>query len=408
MTDDFEDRLRDHLAGQAARVRVEPDPSAFVEHSAGRSRRRGVVAGGVAAITILAAGAGILTGVNLGGATSAAQPQTSAPTAGPGRAGADLAPAGSGGQVPPSVVFQTPYSFLFARVSSSGVTIRTYTAGSTTTGGCGPAVVCSPTTTVPLAPTCPTGAECAQPIVTPHTSGGTTGSSNPSGPGVAVPGTSAVTPASPPSQPVGSGTTGSGSTGSGTTGSGTSSSGPPSTAAGCEPLVVELSTDEAVGTGSVSLPATATTSPSTVEVLGTGSFGTAEGAPVGWVAVRAGSGVASVQLSVGGAAVDAMAPDSGIVVLAASGIDGLAGASVVGLDPSGASVDSVPVGQAATPDGVAGCPDPISNPPTTPSTTTTVPGGPTPTPTTTTSTTTTVNGAPVPVPTDRPATTPAG
>ncbi len=407
MTDELEDRLRNHLAGQAAQVRAESDPSAFVEHSAGPSRRRGVVAAGAAAITVVVAGAGILTGVNLGGATSAAKPQASAPTTGSARAGADLAPAGSGAQVPPSIVFQTPYSFLFTRVSSSGVTIRAYTTGSTTTGGCGPAVVCSPTSTLPPSPTCPPGAECARPLVTPHTSGGTTGSGLPSDPGGVVPTTSTATPSSPPSQPVGSGTTGSGTAGSGTTGSGT---------AGCAPLVVELSTDKAVGTGSVSVPATGTPAPSTVEVLGTGSFGTAEGAPVGWVAVWTGSGVASVQLSVGGAVVDAMPPDSGVVVLAASGNAGLAGASVVGLDQSGASVDSVPVGLAATPDAAAGCPDPVSNPPAPPTTTTTTtePGAPTPTSTTTTttttttSTTTTATGAPVPVPTDRPVAAPAG
>ncbi len=391
MTDEFEDRLRNHLAGRAAEVRVTPDPVTFVNQSAGRTRRRGVMAAGVAALTLLVAGAGILTGFNLGGATSATGPQASAPTNGSGRAGAALAPAGSGAQVAPSIVTSAPYTFLFTRVSSSGVTIRAFTAGSAVIGGCGPAVSCVPTTTSPPVPTCPTGAECAQPIVTPHTTSGASGSNAGSG-GVASPGAAGASPVSPTGQPAGSGTAG----------TGTTPSDPPPTA-GCEPLVVELSTERAVGTGSVSLPSTASPSPSTVEVLGTGSFGTAEGTPVGWVAVWVGSGVASVQLSVGGVTADTMTPEGGIVVLAASGNVALNGASVVGLDGGGATVDSVPVGPAATPDSASGCPTPVSIPPVTPTTTTTpvtptttttttMPGAPAPTPTTT------VNGGPVPVP----------
>jgi len=412
MTDEFEDRLRDHLAGQAARVRVDPDPSSFVEHAAGRTRRRSVVAGGVAALTVVVAGAGLLAGVNLSGTTSAAQPQSSVPANGAGRAGADLAPAATGSQVPPSIVVQTPYTFLFTRVTSSGVTIRAYADGSTTTG-CSPAVTCTPTTTGPPIPSCPTGALCAQPVVTPHASGssgssgsgsGSAGAASGSSGGVVASGTSTTTAGatSPPSQPVGSGTTGSGPTGSGTT----TSTDPTQTPGSCEPLILELSNDKAVGTGSVSLPDTVTASPDTVEVLGTGSFGTVEGAPVGWVAVWVGSGVTSVQLSVGGTAVDTMAPDGGVVVLATSNDAGLDGASVVGLDQSGATVASAPAGQVATPDVVSGCPAPISTAPTAPTTTTTtVPGGPAPT----SSTTTTVSGAPVPlpVPTNRPVTTPA-
>ena len=385
MTDDFEDRLRNHLAGQAAQVRVDPDPTAFIDRAAGRTWRRGRVAGCVAALTVVVAGAGVLTGVNLSGATSAAPTPTSTPTSGSDRAGAALAPAASGGQVP-SIVIGSPYTFLFSRVTSSGVTVRAYSAGTTTTGGCGPAVTCVPSTTPPSVPTCPTGAECAQPIVVPHATGTASGSGTTSGAGGASGGV--ATPVSPPDQsPVSVPTT----------------SGPPSTTMGCGPLVVELSTDKAVGTGSVSLPSS-TPSPNTVEVLGTGSFGTAEGAPVGWVAVWVGSGVASVQLTAGGAAVDSMAPDGGVVVLAASGDAGLADATVVGLGPSGATVASVPVGQAATPDVVSGCPAPTSTPPVSTTTTTTAPA-PVPTPTTTT---TPVSGGPVPVPTDPPVTTAGG
>ena len=51
MTDEFEDRLRDHLADRAAAVQAESDPTAFVDRSAGRSHRRGLVAGGLTALT---------------------------------------------------------------------------------------------------------------------------------------------------------------------------------------------------------------------------------------------------------------------------------------------------------------------------------------------------------------------
>ena len=99
--------------------------------------------------------------------------------------------------------------------------------------------------------------------------------------------------------------------------------------------MIELSTDKAVGSGSVARPTTTLPSPDTVEILGIGSFGTAEGAPVGWVAVRSGSSVASVHLSSGGTSVDTMAPDAGIVVLAVPGNADLAGATAVGTDQGG-------------------------------------------------------------------------
>ncbi len=375
MTDDFEDRLRNHLRVQAAQVQAEPDPSAFVEHGAARSPRRGVRAGAAALLTLVAIGAGMLIGVDAIGSSPTAQP-AAAPTS-PGRAGADLAPSNSGGPLTPAIVGQSPYSFLFSRTSASGVTVRAYTAGSTTGGGCGPAVVCTPGTTVPPTPACPRGATCAQPLV-PHVSGGSTGSTNPAVEGVAPSGSNAVTS----SQPVGSGTS-------------TTSSGPVS---GCTPLILELSTDQAVGTGSVSLPETAPTASGALDVLGSGSFGTTEGAPVAWVAVSVGDGVASTQLSVGGAVVDSMAPNSGVVVLVATGQASLDGASVIGLDQSSTVVGTVPVGQTAGPDATAVCPAPASTPVTTPtSTTSTTSPSPTtsttsptsPTPTTSTTSTTT-------------------
>ncbi len=368
MTDDFEDRLRSHLEAQAARVQVESDPAAFVEHGTSRSPRRGILAGAAGLVALVAIGAGMLIGVDVIGGSPTAQP-TSATT--PGRAGADLAPSSSGGPLTPAIVGQAPYSFLFSRTSASGVTIRAYTAGSTTSGGCGPAVVCTPGTTVPSSPECPNGASCAEPLV-PHVSGGTTGSTNPPVEGVAPSGSRAVTSG----QPVGSDAT-------------APTSGPVS---GCTTLVLELSTDQAVGTGSVSLPATAPMTSGALDVLGSGSFGTTEGAPVGWVAVSVGDGVASAQLSVGGVVVDSMAPNSGIVVLVATGQASLDGASVVGLDQSGTVVGTVPVGQTTGPGATASCPAPTGTP-VTPTTTTPTPTTTTTstTPTTTTSTTATTS-----------------
>jgi hypothetical protein len=101
-----------------------------------------------------------------------------------------------------------------------------------------------------------------------------------------------------------------------------------------------------------------------------------------------GAGVASVQLSVGGAAVDAMTPNSGVVVLSATGDAGLDGASVIGLDQSGATIESVPAGQVAVPDTTTDCPAPASTP--APPTTT----GPTTATTTTTSPTTATTTTP--------------
>jgi hypothetical protein len=127
--------------------------------------------------------------------------------------------------------------------------------------------------------------------------------------------------------------------------------------AGCEQLVVEFSTTDAVGSDSLSRPSAAP-SPGAVEILGVGSFGTQEGAPVGWVAVIVGSGVASVDLSSGGTLVDSMAPMSGIVVLAMAGTADLTGASVAGIDQSGATVATVPVAQASGIEGQIACTTP--------------------------------------------------
>ncbi len=379
MTDAFEDRLRHHLADRAAAVEVEPDPTAVMERAAGRSRPKGLVAAGVAGLGLLVAGAGILTGVNLAGAGSTAEPAAS--TTVPGRAGAELAPGAGPSSEAPSIVVQAPYALLFTRVGSSGVTIRAYSTGAPS-GECTSAS-CTPSTTAPVVPSCPTGAMCAEPILTPHTAAGASGGAGGSGVTTVTP----ATPVSPPAQ---------------TGGPGAGGSAPPVATPSCGQLVVELSTDRAVGTGSVVLPAAPPSAGNSLQILGSGSFGSAEGAPVSWIAVGVGSGTASVQLTVNGTPVDAMAPHSGVVVLALPGGAGLAGASVVGLDQAGTTVSAIPATQGIQPADAGGCPGSPVTPTTSttsttsasepPTTSTTVPVDPTPTPTPPAS------GAPVPGP----------
>ncbi len=359
MSDSFEDRLRAHLAGKAANVRVDPDAGAFLERSVGPSGRRGPLAIGAVALALLIAGSGVLTGVALAGSRSTTTPLSASPsTTVPGRAGASLAPGSAGGPNLPSIAVPTAYTFLFTRTTSSGVTVRAYGSGGSTTGGCTQAAPCPPVGILPGPTPCPQGATCAQPMVTPQTANGATGG------GSAVGGT---------------GTTG----GGGSSGPGSTGTVPSRPTAVCGQLVVELSTDRAVGSGSVPRPTTPAPSPDTVEVVGAGSFGTEERAPVGWVAVWVGSGVASVHLSAGGTAVDAMAPSSGIVVLAAPGDSELTGATVVGVDQSGATVATVPADQGPGPDASTGCIAVPTNPPPTTTTTTTPTTMTTPPPTTT-------------------------
>ena len=386
MTDPIEDRLRSHLTARADGVHAKPDPTAFVERSANRDPRRGLVAGGLAALTVVVAGAGVLTGVNLSGAS--ASPPTSAPAPSPtgsGRNGAAFAPNGAGAS--PSIVVPSSYSFLFTRVSASGVTVRAYTSASGSSDGCAPAPGCSPSTTIPGSPPCPMGALCAQPIVVPHTSGGTGGSS-----GSASSGPATVVGPNRPAE-AGGGTV-------------TTVPEPSSPVATCGQLLVELSTDRAVGTGSLTPPISPPSAPDAVVVLGTGSFGSVEGAPVSWVAVSVGGGIATVRLTVGGTPLDAMAPVSGVVVLTATGGSGLAGASLVGVDQSGATVATTPAVQSVQPGDAGGCPPttppPSAPPPTIPATTTTTTAPPA---TTTTAPPTTTTTGPPPVPTGPPVTT---
>ena len=398
MSDAFEDRLRSHLAGKAAEVQADPDLGALMERSVGRSGQRRLLAVGAAAIAVVFAGSGVLTGVSLAGGGTTATPLAASPsTSVPGRAGASLAPGPSGGSDLPSIAVQTPYTFLFTRTTSSGVTIRAYGSGDSTAGGCTQTEPCPPVGIVPGPTPCPKGAMCAQPMVSPPAGGTSTG-------GVASSGPAVGTPETLPTQPSGSGSTGSGSSGPSGSGSGSGSTGtvPSQPTGGCGQLVLELSTDRAVGSGSVLRPTAAAPSPDTVELLGAGSFGTPEGAPVGWVAVWVGSGVASVQLTSGGTTVDTMAPDAGIVVLAAPRNAELAGATVVGVDQGGTAVATVPADQVPGPDVSNACTPTTPTTPTTTSTTT----PPAPTTTTTTSAPTAPKTTLPIVPTTAPTTAP--
>ena len=377
MSEPIEDRLRTHFAGKAAQVQVAPDPDALMERSVGRTGSRRPLAVAAVAIAVVFAASGVLTGVNLTAGRSSTTSVAAAPSAGvPGRVGASLAPGPSGGPELPATAVQTPYAFLFSRTTPTGVTIRAYGTAGGTTGVCTDAASCPPVGVVPGPVPCPKGAMCAQPAVVPQGQAGGTGSAGTTGGAGASAGGAVGTPVTGPTQPAGSGSTGSGS---GSTGSVPTGTAPSPTPTGCGQLVVELSTGEAVGSGSVLRPTTAPPTADTVALLGEGSFGVPEGAPVGWVAVWVGSDVASVHLTSGGTVVDAMAPDAGLVVLAVPGTSDLSGATVVGVDQGGAAVATVPADQSTGPDVSAAC--------TTSPTTTTTTTVPTTTPTTTTPTT---------------------
>jgi molecular chaperone DnaK len=382
MSDPFEDRLRGHLAERAGQVRADPDPSALIERSAGRSPRRVPLAGGAVVLAVICAGFGVLTGANLSGGSTAAPSTSASSTNQPGRAGAALAPRTSGPANIP-IAGQAPYTFLFTRTASSGVTIRAYASDAGTAGGCTQAAPCPPVV-VPGPVQCPKGALCAQPMVTaPPAPSGASGGGGASTGGGSSSSPPTGTPQTTPTQPAGTGGAGSGST----------TSVPPQPTAQCGQLVIELSTDKAVGTGTVPRPVGAAPSANTVEILGAGSFGAPEGAPVSWVAVWVGSGVASVHLASGGNVVDAMAPSSGVVVLAVPGSAGLTGSTVVGVDPSGTALATVSADQAPGPDASPLC--------------TTVPPNPSPTPTPTTTTTTVPTTPPGPPTTTPGATVPS-
>jgi hypothetical protein len=386
MSDPTEDRLRSHLADRASAVPAAPDTADLLERSvarSGRMRRRLMVVG-TALVAVLAT-SGVLGGVELAGGTAVTPTASPAPatapstTTTPGRAGADLAPAGAGADLPTPT--PAPYTPLFSRTTTSGVTIRAYTAaqGGTGTGTCGTAATCPPSGEVPGPVTCPTGAMCAQPL-TGGTSGGATGSGSSAGSAAAS--TTTTTPPTttpvPPVIKVPPVATVPPVTSQPPVTTEPPSSIPPTDA--CASLVLEFSNAGAVGTAELVDPGARPAS-DTVQVLGAGSFGAQEGAPVAWVAVEVGGDVSSVQLTSAGTVVDTMTPASGIAVLAVAGTTTVTGATVEGLGSTGTVVATAPADQAPSTAASAGC----TASPSPSTTTTTVPASPTPntTPTTT-------------------------
>jgi hypothetical protein len=382
MSDAVEDTLRAHFAEKAARVQASPDPDALMGLSAGRSGRRRTAAFGAVVLAATLLGSGVLAGAQLAGGRSTATPLAggTTTTTAPGRAGASLAPDSAGGPNLPATAGPTPYTFLFARTTSSGVTIRSYSTAGDLTGVCTQSAACAPVPSPPGPVTCPPGAMCAQPSVAPPAQGGTTGSGSVGAGGTASSGTaSSGTASSGPATPTVTPETLPPASGTTTTTTATAS---PQPVAACAQVVVELSTDKAVGTAWVNRPSVAP-APNAVDILGTGSFGTQESAPVGWVAVLVGSGVASVNLSSGSTVVDSMVPSSGLVVLALPGNPALTGVSVIGVDQSGSTVATAPVEPATGSTESIGCTTLPVNPPSS------VPTAPTPPPTTTPSQATT-------------------
>ena len=362
MTDPLEDRLRSHFADRAAQVAADPDPSAFVERSVGRTRVGVPLVAGAVAVVALLTGGGFLTGISVAASSSTSTTSTTAP----GRAAAPLASgAAASGSSPgadvgggSAAVALTP---LFTRTSGSGVDIRAYTSPVEAVGGCTSDSPCPPIGVVPGHVPCPTGSMCAQPVTTPMaTAGDGAGSSGGSTSGSA-----------------GSGAGGSAG-GTGSDPGGIPVTTVPQQATGCSQLTLELSTDRAVASTAFAAPTAGALAPKTVRLVDTGSFGEAEGGPVGWVAAVVSGDVASVRLvSSSGAVLDAMTPSSGVVVLAATGAVALAGTSVVGLDAGGATLATGPADQFAS-SAVPGCSAPSPGPPaTTPGSPTTTTTGPT-------------------------------
>ena len=380
MNDPLEDRLRAHFTGKAAQAQADPDPGALMERAAGHSAGRRMLVGAVVLGAVLA-GSGALAGAELAGGGSsspsqlAAAPSTTVPSTTVGGGAGTASPDASGDPNLPATTSPTPYTLLFTRTTSAGVTIRSYETQAVPIENCTNSAPCSVPPVVPLEPGSTTGSGATG---SGTTGSGATGSGTANAGGVALPpattttttGTSTTTVTTTATTPTIIPTT--------TTSTTTLSSQP---SVGCGSLVVELSTDRAVGTGSVPRPGEAAPTPTTVEILGSGSFGTAEGAPVGWVAVWVGSGVTSVTLSEGGQT-DSMAPESGIAVLALPGDASLTGATVAGYDQSGAAVSTVPVtpAAAAVTEGAGDCPGvPITSvPPDLPVTPSTPAGVPTP------------------------------
>jgi len=345
MSDPIEERLRSHLTARAAQVTVEPDAAALADRAAARPRVGTPLVAGLVALVVVLTGGGFLTGRAVAGSS----PVRAAPAAGA------LAPAAGASGLPNADVGGTagdgpPLMSLFTRTTGTGVTIRAYR--SSTDGSCSSMMSCPPTGTLPSpapVPTpvpCPTGATCAQPVEqATSTPGAATGAS--------------------------AGTSTGESAGGGSASSGTVTTTPPSTGSGCQQLTVEFSTDQAVSSTTLAAPTQGALTASEVEILGSGSFGEAEGAPAAWVAVLVGSSVTSVHLVTStGSVLDAMAPASGVAVLAAVGSTALAATSVIGIEQDG-TTGAVPSDQGAGTSGPGCSTVPVVPPPSTTTTTTT-------------------------------------
>jgi hypothetical protein len=318
MTDPLEDRLRSHFAERADRVTAEPDPSTLVERSAVRPHLGVALLASLVAVVAVLTGGGFLTGIAVASSSPAPAPRPgpNVPAASSGSAVAS-APA-VGPTAATSGVAQT-FTSLFTRTTTSGVTIRAYGSGAAT------GVVPAPVSCLP-------GVMCAQPIITP------------------------LKPVSGPAA------TGTASSVSGRAGASASAGGSgPATTIGtavlvpqvsrrCQEVTLEMSTEQAVSSVAIVGPTAASVAPSSMQLLGTGSFGQAEGGPVGWVALAVGSNVSSVRLeSATGTVVDTMAPISGMVVLAAPGSTVPGGMSVVFITGAGSTVATLPANQGMYP-----------------------------------------------------------
>lgn len=358
MTDPLEDHLRLHLADRAGRVTVDPDPTAVVERSAGRRRIGAPLVATVVAVAALLAGGGFTTGMAVAGPSRA----SNAPLAASAPEGGSLSTTTIGRGAMPSTAAVVALTPLFVRSTDSGATIRAYTSSIGPITGCPPGALCvSPGGVPPIAP-CPPGAKCAQPVTTPA------GVPDPT-----IPVTGSGGSPGPGSSPGSPGSAGGGVSGSPEPGPMTTTTTP--AVAGCRQLTLELSTAQAVWSTSLPTPATDGIGPKSVQLVGTGTFGEAEGAPTAVAVVAVSPDVTVVRLvSSSGAVLDAMAPTAGIAVMATTGANGLAGTTVVGLDAGGATVATVPSDQ-GTSNAAGGC----GVLPPQPTPVTTVPGGPVPT-----------------------------
>lgn len=347
MTDPLEDRLRSHFADRAAQVSVDPDPAAVVERSAGRHRWGTPLVAGVVGAVVLLAGGSFATGVAVAGSRTARNGPDAA--AAPTNGSPTTTVVGGAGVAMPSTGELSGLTPLFLRTSGSGVAIRAYTSSTV------------PVTVVPPTRPCPAGALCAQPVTSPGSVAGSTGSGAAGNSGGASAGTGATS--GPVTVPTTTTAPGSATTNTTTTTTTASTDPPVST---CQQLTVELSTAQAVYATSVASPTTAGLAPRSVQLVDTGSFGEAEGAPAGFAVVAVSADVTTVRLvSAGGAVLDSMAPSSGVAVLATTGATGLGGTSVVGVDATGGVVATVAVDQGTSSSAGCGTTAPVPVPPTT-------------------------------------------